>query len=209
MNTPMYVVRPGKSPAWVVRWTRDSVRKSRHFPTEAEAWEFSRSLPRPVYGGQGGRGLRYASDSDRVALNVTISPSGCWEWNLYKHPSEGYGYLTLRGRRLLAHRFSYETFVGAIPDGLHIDHLCRNRGCVNPAHLEPVTCLENVRRAPWHLAEINRTKTECVNGHAYTDENTGRTGKYGYRYCRTCARAHARRSHERRILRAAGIEVAA
>lgn len=72
--------------------------------------------------------------------------SGCWEWRAAK-AGGGYGRFAPDGRRQVqAHRFAYEIVCGAIPDGLDLDHLCRNRGCVNPAHLEPVTRQENVRR---------------------------------------------------------------
>lgn len=67
--------------------------------------------------------------------------SGCWNWQAAKN--QGYG--TFRGQR--AHRWAYEKLVGPIPEGLTIDHLCRNRGCVNPSHMEPVTASENARRA--------------------------------------------------------------
>lgn len=82
-----------------------------------------------------------------VAHLVEVTATGCWRW-LGHCLSSGYGRVGARG--ILAHRLAYEELVGPIPDGLEIDHLCRNRGCVNPAHLEPVTHVENLRRA--HLA---------------------------------------------------------
>lgn len=72
--------------------------------------------------------------------------TGCWNWLLHRIPT-GYGQVRVRGRAHLAHRFNWEMANGPVPDGLELDHLCRNRGCVNPAHLEVVTHHENLRRA--------------------------------------------------------------
>jgi HNH endonuclease len=71
--------------------------------------------------------------------------TGCWLWQGALH-SAGYGFLSVGGRNQLAHRVAYRLFVGPIPDGLELDHLCRVKHCVNPAHLEPVTTAENLRR---------------------------------------------------------------
>jgi hypothetical protein len=71
--------------------------------------------------------------------------TGCWEWLGFRK-NTGYGQFRHKGRTQPAHRFFYRLYVGEIPDGLHLDHLCRNRLCVNPEHLEPVTREENVRR---------------------------------------------------------------
>ena len=120
----------------------------------------------------------------------------CWVWIAPIHRS-GYAYIqSADGRRanLRAHRVSYEMANGPIPTGLDIDHLCRVRHCVNPAHLEPVTHRENQRRSPlirdalWHGA-----RTHCVNGHLYDEENTAYTN--GYRRCRACSRESNRRQH--------------
>lgn len=103
----------------------------------------------------------------------------------------GYGALSIFGQRVYAHRFSYELHVGPIPEGLVIDHLCRNRLCVNPDHLEPVTSQENVRRGHEALG-VRQYATHCKNGHEYTPENTLITVE-GWRSCRTCSRERDRR----------------
>lgn len=119
----------------------------------------------------------------------------CWNWTGHINGG-GYGIFHRKRdgvrRRWRAHRLMYEHLVGPIPEGLVLDHLCRNTRCVNPEHLDPVTNVENVRRA---MALI----TECPHGHPYSDENTYRCPN-GNRRCREChrresnARYHARRA---------------
>lgn len=116
---------------------------------------------------------------------VTVDPdSGC---HLYSGPfnSSGYGQF---GRSERAHRYSYERSRGPIPDGLELDHLCRVRRCVNPAHLEPVTHAENMRRA--------RRET-CMNGHPW-GPNTRIRKDTGSRVCRTCKTDNERRRRAER-----------
>jgi hypothetical protein len=131
---------------------------------------------------------RYASDNERITLNVHIDEQGCWVWQRYIH-AEGYGYLsaTVAGkpRWITAHRYAYLTFVGPIAAGLQLDHLCRNRACCNPLHLEPVRARTNVMRSPIAPAALNARKTHCPQGHAYDEANTIHQ-RQGGRLCRTC-----------------------
>lgn len=113
---------------------------------------------------------------------------GCWEW-LGAH-SCGYAAVWRHGRMRPAHRVVYELLVGPIPPGKQLDHLCRNIGCVNPAHLEPVTQRENIARG--RCWERNRSKTHCPSGHPYDERNTGYRAN-GKRRCLTCHREQERK----------------
>jgi len=115
--------------------------------------------------------------------------TGCRDTN-------GYGtFWGDRGRMEKAHRWSYQAYVGAIPDGLEMDHLCRNRVCVHPDHLEPVTHAENMTRSMSGLAAKLRLDgmTHCKRGHEFTPSNIywGKT-RIGNpaRWCRTCRREY-------------------
>lgn len=109
----------------------------------------------------------------------------CWLWT-GATAGAGYGQLWVGGRRVYVHRFAYEQFVGPIPEGFQIDHLCRIHNCVNPAHLEAVTQRENVLRGVAPPA-VNAQKTHCPQGHAYDAKNVR-----GDRICRPCHRAQNR-----------------
>lgn len=117
-----------------------------------------------------------------------VAENGCWIWiGARTGPGDkGYGRIALPGnKRMLAHRWAYETFVGPIPEGLQIDHLCRNRPCVNPAHLEPVTNRENVLRADCPNIERHRSDL-CQYGHPY--DKVSKRLRREQRYCSICQR---------------------
>lgn len=107
---------------------------------------------------------QYTSEGEaRWLINAD---TGCWEWQKAIRECNGYGICARNGKTDYAHRFSYETFVGPIPEGLELDHLCRNRKCVNPYHLEPVTHTVNMRRGartiltPEQVIEIREMDTQ-------------------------------------------------
>lgn len=144
------------------------------------------------------RGI-YADDVvARFLSNIdVVEPTGCWIWKLAQSgpaadKGMGYGLFTAVGwKREQAHRASYRMFVDDIPEGLHVDHLCNVRMCVNPLHLEVVTQAENNRRGA-------ERRSSCRRGHAYTPENT-RYSRAGYRECRTCLRDKEARRDRRRV----------
>lgn len=109
----------------------------------------------------------------------------CWEWQGAK--ATGYGHFRFEGRMVMAHRWAYEAMVGPIPEGLEIDHLCRNRPCVRPDHLEAVKSRENVLRSDGLAAQYAQ-RTHCNKGHEFTLENTIKfTDRPATaRRCRTC-----------------------
>lgn len=124
--------------------------------------------------------------------------SGCWLWTGATNPN-GYGiFRKTTDRNIVAHRFSYESFVCEVPNGLELDHLCRVRCCVNPDHLEPVTRSENTRRG---IAAGNGLRKHhdrrssaptCIHGHPFTGTNVGFKND-GRRRCRECDRIRARK----------------
>lgn len=121
---------------------------------------------------------------ERILKHVSVSAStGCWNWTACKD-RDGYGKITVDRSGKRAQRVSYEAFRGPIPSGLFTDHLCRNRACVNPWHLEPVTHTINQRRGNT-ISSQYFGKTHCKRGHEFTPENTKPTPK-GFRSCRTC-----------------------
>lgn len=124
------------------------------------------------------------SPEDRFWKYVLVVES-CWEW-IGDIDHKGYGRLSVGGRGVRAHRYAYELRRGLIPAGLTLDHLCRNRRCVNPAHLEPTTIGDNVRRGVG-ITAVNALKTHCVRGHRLDSENV-RVIHGNKRSCRQCER---------------------
>jgi hypothetical protein len=123
----------------------------------------------------------------RILRRRQITDDGCWNY-LGKHNPNGYAAMSVGStqdgtqRDEYVHRLAYELWVGPIPSGLQIDHLCRNKGCFNPEHLEPVTHTENQRR------RLDYITASCRDGHEHTPENTWITSS-GKKRCRICKRA--------------------
>lgn len=135
---------------------------------------------------------------DMVGARISPEPNtGCWLWAGANTGATGYGVMRRRGRNWLVHRIAYAMFIGPIPKGLMLDHLCRTPCCVNPDHLEAVTMRENVLRGRAPSAS-HALKTHCPHGHEYGPENTKvwvkKTGAM-VRFCRACHRADGRRRY--------------
>ena len=131
----------------------------------------------------------------KVRSKIAVAPNGCWEWT-GEIINGGYGRFKLQQHGVrhsyMAHRHTYTLLRGEIPAGLQIDHLCRNRKCCNPDHLEPVTPRVNQHRGVGFSGR-NAAKTHCPRGHEYTPENTYVPPKNPRRMCRTCGSAEGRR----------------
>lgn len=133
---------------------------------------------------------------DRFWEKVSPEPnSGCWLW-ASAYDFGGYGILWIGdGRSVRAHRFAYELLIGVIPAGLTLDHLCRQRACVNPLHLDPCGAGENAARSPGAPYWVAARATHCQRGHAFDASNTARHN--GRRECRACAALRARHARRR------------
>lgn len=128
--------------------------------------------------------MRHPQNIQDVLLRLIICtpsrlPTGCWEWQ--GATDNGYGRTRWQGKKSYAHRVVYEHFRGIVPAGLHIDHLCRNRRCANPWHLEPVSRKENILRGDGPTA-LNARRTHCKNGHPLTGQHLFVTSE-GRRRC--------------------------
>lgn len=130
---------------------------------------------------------------DRLWSKAEATPNGCWNWTscLDRH---GYGSVRYQGATRLAHRVAYVVTHGEIPKGLTIDHICRNRQCINPAHLEVASNTENMLRGMSPAARCARSQI-CVAGHPFSVENT--YVHNGKRWCRKCAAARSRAYYAR------------
>lgn len=135
----------------------------------------------------------------RVAARILVTEDGCWQWDRPSHP-KGYGKIHYQGKSWLAHRAVYTELVGPIPENLEIDHLCENKGCVNPEHLEAVPRIVNLMRSDRGFTS-NARKTHCPKGHEYAPENTHsyyQEGKKTWaRFCRTCRAQWAQDNRDR------------
>ena len=127
--------------------------------------------------------------AERIIGRIDASSSECWLWT--GELRKGYGCVKVNGRRWSVHRLLFEALIGPIPQGLELDHLCRNRTCCNPAHLEPVTHAENIRRGDQaregDRRRIARIRSYCKNGHEVSPENTYLRPPNGHYRCRRCA----------------------
>lgn len=144
------------------------------------------------------RKAAYPSAGDCALAQLKVHPLGCWNFTGRVNPA-GYGMIKWRRRHWRTHRAVYELLVGPIPEGLVIDHLCFNKRCMNPAHLEAVTARENTLRqiaAGRHRSVAKAALNRCTRGHAFDEANTYRHG--GKRRCRTCELARARANYSKR-----------
>lgn len=147
--------------------------------------------------GHGHQPKRESAEARFARMHTVDKATGCWNWTGTMR-GNGYGRLKVGSRYTgdrrdeEAHRFSYEMHKGRIPDGLQLDHLCRNTLCVNPDHLEAVTARVNTLRSE-NPAAKNARKTRCPKGHELAGDNLY-VSRDGQRGCRTC-RSATRRAH--------------
>jgi len=127
---------------------------------------------------------------ERIASRHRVEPvTDCWTWT-GAVSNRSYGSIFYQGRMQKAHRVMWELNFGPVPKGLELDHLCRNRLCINPNHLEPVTRAENLARGIQSNQNIG--KSHCIRGHEFNAENTRYKPGNGHRVCKECMRMHVR-----------------
>lgn len=135
--------------------------------------------------------------AERIARRVVRAPNGCLRWT--GATSEGYGRIRFDGRVECVHRVAYWLARGRWPTpGMDLDHLCRQRDCCEPAHVEEVTRGENFRRGAGPSA-VNARKSHCIHGHLFTPENTYRIKTHNRRICRTCTLARQRAAYAEKV----------
>ncbi len=117
----------------------------------------------------------------------------CWLWT--GSLTNGYGYVRVGKRKVQAYRINYERWIGPIPPGAILDHLCRVRACVRPDHCDPTTYRENTVRSPIHTAMAKAARDTCPEGHPFDEANTYIQPRTGWRLCRTCQREKRRARH--------------
>jgi hypothetical protein len=137
---------------------------------------------------------------ERFEAKYTVQPNGCWQWTAGKS-WKGYGRFRLNGKQPQAHRVAYRLYRGPVPDDLVIDHLCRNRLCVNPDHMEITTNRVNCCRGESPTI-VSWREDRCIRGHPFDDANTivsVRPSGTIKRRCRTCKNEQARRYNRRQV----------
>ncbi|MBA4754589.1 MAG: HNH endonuclease [Sphingobium sp.] len=139
---------------------------------------------------------RFCSRNCRSGIEYRINRTdSCWHW-LGGKDAAGYGVTRRNSKTIRVHNLVYEQEVGLIPQGLELDHLCRNKSCCNPGHLEPVTRLENNVRRP--IVVDARAASHCPNGHLWTEANTYRNPRSNSRVCRACSVIAVRKYRQRK-----------
>lgn len=138
----------------------------------------------------------------RFLSKVRTTIGGCWNWTGHTHSKEGYGHLRHKGKKILAHRFSFELHGNRLEPGMVIDHICRNRLCVNPKHLRMVTREINSLENSIGASAINAQKTHCPRGHELVAAYFTKEGRLRRR-CPTCRRKQNIEAYQRRKARLA------